>query len=187
MISELIKNLNVKPVGKFVYEESGKRYHHIRHGEYKYTVPKLPRFKLYPHKVVNDLLTILSLMQSQDMRSHSRRCELEAELADRNGVILEQHKQIAALQARIDERPVLPEMNDDLLFILGKPCFQCASIAQILRMTGEDIQPRAESEQAAVIHWMLSYYLKHGENWKAAANADLKERQDHFKTKEIAP
>lgn len=85
------------------------------------------------------------------------------------------------------DKPTLPEMNDDLLFILGKPCFQCASIAQILRLTGEDIQPRAESEQAAVIHWMLSYYLKHGENWKAVANTDLKERQDRFKAKEIAP
>ncbi|WMT13390.1 hypothetical protein [Serratia fonticola] len=35
------------PAGKFVLEPSDQRYHHIKHGEYQHTEPKLPMIKLY--------------------------------------------------------------------------------------------------------------------------------------------
>lgn len=42
------------PVGKFVFEPSGERWHHIKHGEYQHTEPKLKLVKLFtaPQKPV---------------------------------------------------------------------------------------------------------------------------------------
>lgn len=68
----------------------------------------------------------------------------------------------------------LPPMNADLLDILGRPNFACAGLAQALRVSGENIPQKSEAEQAAVIYWMLTHYLKHGELWRDAVSADLK-------------
>lgn len=64
----------------------------------------------------------------------------------------------------------LPPLNDDLRSILGRPCFHCIKEAEWLRRRGFQIERRAEDEQAAVIHWALGFYLKHGVNWVDAAN-----------------
>lgn len=42
------------PVGKFVFEPSGERWHHIKHGEHQHTEPKLKLVKLFtaPQKPV---------------------------------------------------------------------------------------------------------------------------------------
>lgn len=58
--------------------------------------------------------------------------------------------------------------------ILGRICFQCIHVAQLLRAIGHEIETRAEAEQAAVIHYLLSFYATHGDGWAAAAEADLK-------------
>ncbi|MES2350184.1 MAG: hypothetical protein V4641_21660, partial [Pseudomonadota bacterium] len=68
---------------------------------------------------------------------------------------------------------VLPELNEDLRDILGRPNFTCISIATRLRQMGQTIKPRAEEEQAAVIHLFLSHYLKHGAAWRETVGAFL--------------
>lgn len=68
----------------------------------------------------------------------------------------------------------LPDLNDDLIDILGRPNFTCSSIAQILRMGGRDIPRKSENEQAAAIHFLLNHYLADNEKWLQAAGADLK-------------
>ena len=37
------------PAGKFAFEPAGKRWMHVKHGEYQYTEPKLPMVKLFTH------------------------------------------------------------------------------------------------------------------------------------------
>jgi hypothetical protein len=49
--------------------------------------------------------------------------------------------------------------------ILGRPNFMCGQIAQMMRAKGFDCPPKAEVEQALVIHTMLKFYDKHGEKW----------------------
>ena len=61
------------------------------------------------------------------------------------------------------------ELNEELIFILGRPNFWCSQIADWLRCRGQDIPKKAECEHAHVIHLMLSYYERHGaENWRKA-------------------
>lgn len=67
----------------------------------------------------------------------------------------------------------LPELNDDLIGILGRPNFACTHIAQLLRRSGVEIDKKAEAEQATVIHYLLGFYLKHGSQWVEKAGEDL--------------
>ena len=59
----------------------------------------------------------------------------------------------------------LPPLDDDLIEILGRPNFACAELATLLRAGGHSIKNKAEHEQAAVIHFLLGHYLKHGAAW----------------------
>lgn len=68
----------------------------------------------------------------------------------------------------------IPDMDQHLLEILGRPCFACSPIASVLRLGGAEIRRKAETEQAVVIHWMLTLYLQHGTAWKEAAQAEVK-------------
>ncbi len=71
----------------------------------------------------------------------------------------------------------LTELNDDLKDILGRPCFACARVAQLLVKAGKyvDVRPKAEDEQAVMIHWTLMLYLEHGPKWRDEANRLVKE------------
>jgi hypothetical protein len=73
---------------------------------------------------------------------------------------------------------VLPNLNADLIDILGRPNFTCIRIAQLLRLGGVEIATKAEAEQATVIHYLLGFYLKHGSQWTEKANEDLNRRRD---------
>ncbi len=66
-----------------------------------------------------------------------------------------------------------PEMTPELHSILGLMCFQCVPFAQALRAGGHTIKAKAEDEQAAVMHWMLGHYFRHGEDWRTAAAAEV--------------
>jgi hypothetical protein len=79
------------------------------------------------------------------------------------------------------EKFQLPEINKELIEILGRPNFQCIRLANALRAKGRTINTRAEDEQANVIHWMLNHYLKHGDDWISHAEAELKAapQQEH--------
>lgn len=81
---------------------------------------------------------------------------------------------------------LLPPLNEDLIEILGRPCFNCIRFAQALRASGMEIRMKAEHEQAAVIHYLLGFYLKHGESWREHADADLQAKRDAYKAKEQA-
>lgn len=87
---------------------------------------------------------------------------------------------IAAAPAPTHSAPgdalALPELNADLIDILGRPNFTCIRIAQLLRLGGVEIATKAEAEQATVIHYLLNFYLKHGSKWAEIANEDLKQR-----------
>lgn len=72
-----------------------------------------------------------------------------------------------------DARPVLPALNNDLADILGRPNFRCADLAELLRADGQEIKRKSEHEQAAVIHFLLGHYLKHGSDWRETAGSAL--------------
>lgn len=58
------------------------------------------------------------------------------------------------------------ELTEELRWILGQPNFTCIHTANALRLLGHEIKPKIEEEQAAVIHWCLCLYLKHGDAWR---------------------
>jgi hypothetical protein len=79
----------------------------------------------------------------------------------------------------------LAELNEDLKDILGRPCFACARVAQLLVKAGKyvGVKPKAEDEQAVMIHWTLMLYLEHGSEWRAEANRLVKEMLEQTQPK----
>lgn len=78
----------------------------------------------------------------------------------------------------VEQAMALPPLDDELIWILGRPNFACAQLAQSLReLLEHEIAPKAEHEQAAVIHWMLGIYLEHGPQWRDRAREILREAQ----------
>lgn len=81
------------------------------------------------------------------------------------------------LAARVGSQAVLSypeELTPELREVLGWICFQCISVAQCLRADGMEIAKRAEDEQAAVLHWLTKFVLKHGAEWRPHAGEALK-------------
>lgn len=70
---------------------------------------------------------------------------------------------------------VLPELNSQLIDILGRPNFTCSYAANILRKSGMEIKRKSENEQATVIYFLLNHYFKHGDKWFEAADKELAE------------
>lgn len=85
-----------------------------------------------------------------------------------------------------DERAAFPAMTPELASILGLMCFQCIPFAQALRTAGHQIETRAEDEQAAVLHWMLGHWFRHGEEWRDHAQADMNRMKDAAQAAEAA-
>lgn len=77
-------------------------------------------------------------------------------------------------------------LNEDLIAILGRPNFTCIRLAQALRLCGADIKTKAEDEQAAVIHFLLMRYVRHGSEWAKHADADLRALLDEAEAKNKA-
>jgi hypothetical protein len=67
----------------------------------------------------------------------------------------------------------LLQLNQDTQAILGRPNFACIGIANQLRNLGHTIGTQAEYEQAAVIHFLLNMYQKHGTAWREHASEYL--------------
>ncbi|HBZ06060.1 MAG TPA: hypothetical protein DEP03_06605 [Massilia sp.] len=81
-----------------------------------------------------------------------------------------------AMEAEIAElRAELLPLNEDTTAILGRPNFTCIGIAAQLRKLGHKIGNRAENEQAAVIHFLLNMYQKHGAAWRQNAEEYLRQ------------
>lgn len=68
------------------------------------------------------------------------------------------------------------ETTPDLIWILGQPSFACCNLAQLLRSSGQEIPCKAEQEQAAVILWMLNFYLADQANWRQSMEQDIKRK-----------
>jgi hypothetical protein len=68
---------------------------------------------------------------------------------------------------------LLDTITPDLQKILGIANFQCAPIASLLRIDGQEIPHKSEAEQAAVLWWLLGIYAKHGDGWQPIAGAEL--------------
>lgn len=123
-----------------------------------------------------DLDRVLSIADehAEESREDGRR------VLDRGGLLA-----LARDVLRVAEAPtaagdalVLPDLNAELIDILGRPNFTCIRIAQLLRLGGVEIATKAEAEQATVIHYLLGFYLKHGSQWAEKANEDLNRRRD---------
>lgn len=71
-----------------------------------------------------------------------------------------------------EQQPAEIPLNGCVAFILSRTHFWCARYADLLRRDGKLIPKRAEAEQASVIHWMLTLYLKHGDSWWDAAECE---------------
>jgi hypothetical protein len=77
-----------------------------------------------------------------------------------------------------DKASVLGELNDDLSEILGRMCFTCIRIAELFRISGQNIPRKAEAEQAAVIYFLLRAYQRHGKDWSTHADAEMRAMAD---------
>lgn len=95
---------------------------------------------------------------------------------------LERHDLLSIIQAMAEQHQVAPELTDDLREILGRPNFTCHFIAKALRVMGHSIAHKSEDEQAVVIHWLLSIYLKHGSDWRQRASAELEKASKALKS-----
>jgi len=69
--------------------------------------------------------------------------------------------------------PAPPPLDEHMLWILGRPNFSCAGIADLLRTGGRDIPRKSELEQAHVLHWMMTHYMRSGIGWRMAAEDEL--------------
>jgi len=79
----------------------------------------------------------------------------------------------SAAPAAGDARDALPALNADLIEILGRPNFMCGELATLLRAGGHNIKRKSEHEQAAVIHFLLGHYLRHGSDWRETVGTAL--------------
>ena len=69
----------------------------------------------------------------------------------------------------------------ELRQILGFMCFQLGEPAHVYRAAGEfrdaagsELKPRAEDEQAFMLHKLVGLWFAHGDGWREAAKDDLK-------------
>jgi len=67
-------------------------------------------------------------------------------------------------EAIVPQEVQLPD-NESVRQILGRPNFACIELAGMLRMRGDVIPHRAESEQAAVLRFLLNCYLELPDRW----------------------
>ena len=78
------------------------------------------------------------------------------------------------------------EFDEHVRFILGRPNFVVAKMAFLLIEEGlyarkEGDGGKAEDEQAIALHWLLTMYKKHGEDYLEKANAWCKEASSRRK------
>lgn len=86
--------------------------------------------------------------------------------------------EVAAAVAVLSASP-LPsfpaELSPPLRRVLGMMMWETSPIAHALRAGGQDIARKAEDEQAVVLHWLVGFVLKHGDQWHRHAAAALHE------------
>jgi hypothetical protein len=130
-----------------------------------------------PSAVVPDGRKLVPVEPTPEMREAFFGAQEECEtFKGRHGPAMPDH-QWAAMLAAAPQQPAqgqwVPTKDTETRWILGRPCFVCAGIAQNLRAKGYEIERKAEDEQAVVIDWMLSLYAKHGPDWRSEAESFL--------------
>jgi hypothetical protein len=78
-------------------------------------------------------------------------------------------------------------LDNELKFILGRPNFMCAGIANRLREMGYECERKAEAEQALVLHTMITFYEADKNNWKENLEKYLKEKGEYMKWGNLRP
>jgi hypothetical protein len=92
----------------------------------------------------------------------------------------------------IQDPVILPKeifaLDRDTSWILGQPCFAVADIAMILRWNGREVARRAEAEQAAALHFLLTCWHRFGANaWREEGERLLNEiRRRHRREHDMA-
>lgn len=82
---------------------------------------------------------------------------------------------------------VFDPTDEEVKWILGRPCFWCAPYAHVLRLEDATIPAKAEGEQAAVIAWMLRLYQQHRSGWRAEATRELQAIRAKHEPKKETP
>lgn len=66
------------------------------------------------------------------------------------------------------------ELTPQVREVLSIMCFEAGLIAHAFRESGRaEIKTRAEDEQAFVLHWLLTFVLEQGAEWRKHASAAL--------------
>ena len=80
-------------------------------------------------------------------------------------------------ELRKDAARTIPD-DEDTRFILGMICIEVSPYAHLLRdakVEGfADLPRKAEAEQAAVLRWLLNFYIQHGSKWREHASPAIK-------------
>ncbi|MBV7404503.1 hypothetical protein [Enterobacter sp. ENT03] len=114
-INELTAKL--KPVGEFIFEQLGQRWHHIKHGEASFTEPRLPATKLFKE---SDFLALTEALEAAERERDNWRNSFDNERfrADKlakafkteheqllmaNGALITQHMKANGAERRIAE------------------------------------------------------------------------------------
>ena len=63
--------------------------------------------------------------------------------------------------------------TDPVREVLGLMLWNTGPLAHLHRAAGADIRPKAEEEQAFVLHWLLGLALQHGGGWRKAAAEEI--------------
>lgn len=67
----------------------------------------------------------------------------------------------------------MPALTDSLREVLGTPVHTMIPLVRLLQSQDPTVKHRYEDEQAALLHWMLTLWFQHGDDWRAAAAEEI--------------
>ena len=84
------------------------------------------------------------------------------------------------------------DLTEPVREVLSMMVWETGRLAHAYRAAGHAIAPKAEAEQAFILHRLLGFALEHGKDWRKAAGADLsatiaRAREIEAATKDAAP
>lgn len=125
---------------------------------------------------LRELLSELAALRRYDPNNGKRKDPYPARNLTLNvpAELLDRIDALCAGTPKPGEGHFLPsELTPPVRRILGMMLWETGPIAGALRAAGEQINNRAEDEQAAVLHWLLGFALEHGMSWEKPAAAAL--------------
>lgn len=76
------------------------------------------------------------------------------------------------MNENVNHIPV-PPLDNEVRWILGRPNFVTGPFADLLRAAGHKIERKCEDEQAYTIHFWLTMYGQHGQEWRRVVDETL--------------